>query len=137
MIIPGYRLWTPKIITAAAAGVTTEVVERLEGIRRITPRVNFVYGSGGTSFKVYLQTSLDQGVTWRDIMCVALTTASAIREANLTDATAVTTLATPTDGTLTDNTAISGILGDRFRWKYTSTGTYGGNTTINLSAVVA
>ncbi len=42
---------------------------------------------------------------------------------------------TPTDGTLGANTAIDGILGHLFRCKYSSSGVYGGTTSLAVEAV--
>jgi len=41
----------------------------------------------------------------------------------------------PTDGTLGANTAIDGILGHLFRCKYSSSGVYGGTTSLAVDAV--
>jgi hypothetical protein len=46
--------------------------------------------------------------------------------------TPVTTQYTPTDGALAANTAKDGVLGTQYRVKYSSTGTYAGNTTLNV-----
>jgi hypothetical protein len=46
--------------------------------------------------------------------------------------TPVTTPTAPSDGTLTDNTAFDGPLGDRFRAKVVSVGTYTGPTVLTL-----
>lgn len=102
-------------------------------LRGITAVITFAYGSGGTTAKLWLQTSLDGGATWIDIAATGdLATTSATKIINLTDQTAITTAVAPTDGTGT--THISGIIGDRFRCKVTTTGTYGGSTT--LKAVI-
>jgi hypothetical protein len=44
----------------------------------------------------------------------------------------VTTQYTPTDGTLAANTCKDGLLGNMYRAKYTTTGTYAGNTTVRI-----
>ena len=105
------------------------------GTKALAVQVNFTYGSGGTSAKLYVQTSLDKGLTWIDIACVALTTASARRASVVHLMTALAPAITPADGALADNTILNGILGDRVRTKLTTVGTYAGNTRIQVDAV--
>ena len=134
MIAPGlYSLGD--FTVAGPATQTAAPVVNLHGMAAATVQVRLAFGSGGESVKAYIQTSLDQGLTWIDIACVALTTASATRIVNLSGLTPKTTPATPADGTLTDNTAVDGILGDRLRAKVVSTGTYAGPTTLSVRAV--
>ena len=90
------------------------------------------YGSGGTTIDAWVQTSLDGGGTWTDIANFHFTTAVARFIFNLSSLTPVTTQYTPTDGTLAANTAKDGILGSHYRVKYTSTGTYAGNTQLSV-----
>jgi hypothetical protein len=47
----------------------------------------------------------------------------------------VTTQYTPTDGTLAANTAKDGLLGNMYRARFTSTGTYAGNTSVRIDLV--
>jgi hypothetical protein len=123
---------TGEVITdgTSSTGEDQAFIDRLEGALGATIQVRFSYGSGGTTCKVYVQTSLDQGDTWFDVYCAAFTTSSATKVVNLSGLTAKTTAATPGDGALTDDTAVDGVFGDRFRVKVTSTGTYAGNTSI-------
>ena len=44
----------------------------------------------------------------------------------------MTTQYTPTDGALTANTCKDGLLGNMYRAKYTTTGTYAGNTEVRI-----
>lgn len=91
----------------------------------------FAWGSGGTTAKTYLQTSLDGGLTWFDIASQAFATAIASKVSAVSTAIAPGTQAfTPTDGSLTDNTVNNGVLGDRIRVKLVTTGTYAGGTTM-------
>jgi hypothetical protein len=46
--------------------------------------------------------------------------------------TAITTPATITDGSIPSNTSQDGVLGDQWRCKYTSVGTYGAGTTFSI-----
>lgn len=83
--------------------------------------------SGGTSCKVYLQTSLDGGVTAIDIACWAETNGTQARGVAIGRGLGTGAGAAPlalTDGGLADNSVIQGILGDRFKVKVVSTGAY-------------
>lgn len=120
-------------VTVTTEGTTTETaIENLEGLEGASLQVYFIYGSGGTTCKVYVQTSLDQGTTWVDVACFAFTTATARKAANLSSTTVG--VSTATDGTLADNTVLNGVLGDRLRAKVVSTGTYADNTLVSIRA---
>lgn len=124
-------------ITAATGatplGVAMVSVDKYRGV---TIQAAFTYvASAATSATAYVQTTLDGGTTWVDIVCFSFTTASATKIANLRRTTPVTTLATPTDGALTANTSVDGILGDQLRVKWASVGTYGAGTTLLITAV--
>lgn len=128
---------TGSVITSSvdASGTAIEYVDRLEGMTAATVQFRFAYGSGGTTAKAYLQTSLDQGTTWVDIACEAFTTSSSVQVVNLSGLTPKTSAATPGDGALADDTCVDGILGDRLRVKITTTGTYVGTTlSVRVSA---
>lgn len=125
-------------ITTAVTGVVTPPL--FLGMQRDAPRVLavegiFTYGSAGTTLKVWVQTSLDGGTTWIDIMCLAFTTASAKKVSAVRESIALAAATVPTDGALGDDSIVDGLLGDRIRLKYTSTGTYAGSTTIKVVAV--
>ena len=100
--------------------------------REITIQANFTYGSGGTSVDAYVQSSVDNGVTWFDIANFHFTTSSAIRQFNLCSSTPQATQKTPTSGSLAANTAIDGIMGPILRALYVTTGTYGGTTNLSI-----
>jgi hypothetical protein len=100
--------------------------------REIAIQANFTYGSGGTSVDAYVQSSIDNGVTWFDIANFHFTTSSAIRQFNLCSSTPQTTQKTPTSGSLAANTCIDGIMGQTFRTLYVTTGTYGGTTNLSI-----
>ena len=119
--------------TAESATVSTNNVTCHDGIpENAVIQAAFVYGSGGTTLKAWVQTSLDFGVTWIDIYCFSVTQTSLVNVVNLSAQTAVTTSYVPLDGTLTANTSKDGILGPMFRVKTTSTGTYAGSTTLRI-----
>lgn len=96
---------------------------------------NFTYGSGGTTVAAYVQTSLDNGTTWCDVASFSYTTTSGCSIFNPSTTAGVIAPITPTDGSLTANTAIDGVLGNLWRVKYTTTGTYAGNTTLQIALV--
>lgn len=123
---------TNSVITSAsdAQAATQGYIDRLEGMIAATISANFVYGSGGTSVKVIIEETENQGLTWTEVARFAFTTASAEKKLNLSGLT--DKLAAYTPIALSDDTAISGLFGDRFRAKITSLGTYGGNTSISV-----
>lgn len=122
-------------ITAAGTQTGDWTTVDLEGLLSLCAQLRLAYGSGGTTVKAYLQTTLDDGTTPIDIACVVFATASEVAVVNFSALTPKTTQVTPADGTLTDDTAVDGILGDKFRLKVVSTGTYAGSTVLSGSAV--
>lgn len=117
-------------ITTAATYVG-DWVTGFDGLLAMCAQLRLAYGSGGTSIKAYVQTSLDQATTPVDIACVVFGTASEVAALNFSALTPKLTQVTPTDGALADDTAVDGILGDRFRLKVVSTGTYAGSTVVS------
>lgn len=132
-----YLLPAKTITTAVTAAVTTSVEQaRSSGARHALLQCNFTYGtSGGTTVDAWVQTSVDQGTTWCDVANFHFTTASLRKIYNLSALTPITSIATPVDGSLASNTSVDGILGDLWRVKYTSTGTYVGATTLQVVMV--
>lgn len=111
--------------TITTAGTQTgDAVTGFDGALSLTLQGRLAYGSGGTSIDVYVQTSLDEGTTWRDIAQWSWTTSAANAAYNLSGLTDKTTAVAATDGTLTANTSVAGLLGERFRVKLVSVGTY-------------
>ncbi len=131
MLNPGdYSLVDLAITTALSAQAQTPI-QNLEGIHAVTIDFKFAWGSGGTTCKVWVQVSSDDGQTWKDIACRAFTTSSSIKTINLSGLTPVTTAITPTDGAMADDTVQDGVLGTLMRAKVTSTGTYA-NTLLSV-----
>mgnify|MGYP001563718778 CR=1 FL=1 len=133
---PGVYNLGDRVITTALTGEvitdgtdSNEFIDNLEGMLVANVEIKFTYGAGGTNCKVYVQTSLDQGTSWIDVICMLWELASETKVFNLSGLTAKTTGATPSDGSLADDTVVDGILGDRWRTKLTTTGTYSSNTT--------
>lgn len=122
-------------IGAARAGVIEEVVLVPREARSLSVQARFLYGADGTSAKAWVQTSLDGGATWVDVINFAFTTAAERVVSSVRTDTAVAANYTATDGTLADDTIKDGILGDRIRVKWTTTGTYSGATSLKVTAV--
>lgn len=115
----------------------TTVSPFFQGMWYLSAQAIFLYGAGGTTCKTWVQTSLDGGVTWIDVISMAFTTAALTKVASVN--TAITVGAAPiapADGTLADNTLVQGVLGDRIRVKLLTTGTYTGATSIAVTAYV-
>jgi len=121
-------------VTTAVSATTTDPIAILPTTRALLLECNFTYGSGGTSAKYWVQTSVD-GTNWIDIANFAHTTSSVRRVYNLSAMTAVTTVYTATDGTLSDSTSKDGIVGRFLRVKRTTVGTYAGSTTVTINAI--
>lgn len=120
-------------LTAADTYIGDWVTD-LDGMLAVTLQARFAYGSGGTTAKLYIQTSIDQGVTPIDIACIAFDTEGATAVVNLSGLTPKTTEVVPTDGALTDDTCVDGILGDRLRAKIVTVGTYASSTVLSVRA---
>ena len=120
---------TGQVITSQSdeQRATQAYLDGMEGIQSALLQINFVYGSGGTNCRVMIETTIDDGTTWVEVWRALFTTASEENIVNLTNA-ALTTPYTP--AALSDDTVKDGILGNRWRTKVTSTGTYAGNTSI-------
>lgn len=123
------------ITTAGTVLSDTISLGQIPASQAITFEAFFAYGSGGTTAKAYVQTSLDGGTTWVDIASFAFTTATATKISAVNIYTAVAAAITPTDATLTDNTILSGVLGDRLRIKLVTVGTYATSTTLKVTLV--
>ncbi len=123
-------------ITAALTAVSRGEVSGLHGMKSLTVQANFVYGSAGTTCDVWVQTSLDGGVTWVDIMQFAFLLASLrkVHTVVIPAVVATRTNVTPLTATLADDIIQDGILGDRLRVILTTTGTYAGDTTLTVEA---
>lgn len=119
------------VITSESGEAGTQAyLDDLDGMLAASIQANFNYGSGGTSLKVIVETSLDLGVTWIEVARFAFTTAAAEKVANLSGLTPVTTVYAPT--TLSDDAVKDGILGTRWRASILAVGTYAGNTSLSL-----
>ena len=124
-------------LTASAAGtyVSDETSVPI-GILNFTAQAIFVRGGGGTTTDVFIQTSLDQGSTWIDIMQFAFATTTATGVSAVKPNIALAANYTPTDAALSDNTITDGLMGDRVRVKTVIVGTYSGTSTLDVRVVM-
>ncbi len=134
MLNPGTYALADRAITTAINEAQSPIVD-LQGVTAVTIQARLAYGSGGTSAKVYVATSLDGGITWVDVACLAFGAAGAVKVVNVSGLTPKGTPAIPTDGALTDDTILDGILGDRLRARIVTTGTYA-NSVVSVRATV-
>lgn len=121
-----------EVITSASdrAGATQAYLAGLGDISAACLQCNFTYGSGGSTLKVVIETTLDQGTTWIEVARFAFTTASAEKLFNLSALTPKIAAVTP--AALSDDAALDGILGDRWRARKIVTGTYAGNSSVSV-----
>ena len=122
-------------VTTAVSATTTTAVDVDPAMKSLTLQCNFTYGSGGTSAIYRVQTTID-GTNWIDIAAFDHATASLRRVFNLSGRTPVTTIYTALDGTLTADTAKDGLIGTKLRVKRTTVGTYAGDTTVVITALL-
>lgn len=123
-------------IGAAVAATATTPVTKLGGAWYLVVQAKFLYGAGGTTVDAYVQTSIDGGVTWADIMQFNFTTAAATKISAIALSTALAAVVAPTDGTLASNLIVSGLFGDRIRLKYVTVGTYTGATSLKVDGII-
>lgn len=128
-------LYSAAITTAGTA--TGGTVTGLAGADYAALQFNFTYGSSGGTVLAYVQGSLDGGTTWTDLAALQFTNSSARKIVTVGPLVAAgTAIITATTGSLTANTQVPGLLGDQLRVQVVSTGTYAGNTTLAINAVV-
>ncbi len=129
-------LYPATVITTALTASVTTPLTGLAGMKYVVVEAIFTYGAGGTTAKAFVQTSLDGGLTWFDIMCFSYTTSSASKVSAVTITTALAAAVVPGSSALTADTILSGVLGDRLRVSVTTTGTYTTATTLALTGIV-
>jgi hypothetical protein len=122
-------------LAEAVAGVIGESIPVPVGARALSVQSVFTRAGGGTSCKVWIQTSFDGGLTWVDVMCHAFLVTTATKISSVRQDIAVAAAYVPTDGTLGDDAIKDGLLGDRIRAKRTSVGTYSGASSLVVTAV--
>jgi hypothetical protein len=119
---------TNSVITSGSspAGATQAFLDRFEGMQNLAIFCNFVYGSGGTTCALVVQTTFND-TDWIDIARFDFTTSSGSKVANLS---AMLSKAVTAVAALSAEGVLDGILGAKLRAKVTSTGTYAGNSSI-------
>ncbi len=125
---------TNQVITAGVsdAGVAQAFIDHLEDMEQLSLFVNFVYGSGGTTCIVVVQTTYDD-VNWIDIARFDFATASASKVCTVSGELSKGITAVAALGAEGVN---DGVLGGKLRAKITSTGTYAGNTSVSVRGEV-
>ena len=124
-------------LTAMGAGTyTSDEVSIPYGADLLACQAVFTRAGGGTTTDVFIQTSLDNGSTWIDIMQFALATTTVTKVSAVRSSIAMAANVTPTDGALTDNTILDALLGDRLRSKTVVVGAYTGASALALNVII-
>lgn len=123
-------------LAAAVAAVPGPTVG-VDGAKYLTVEAILTVVGGGTTVKVWIQTTLDGGATWIDIMSFAFTNSTASKVSAVSVNTALAAAGTPGSGSLADNTILSGLIGSQLRALYTTTGTFTGATTLKVTGVAS
>jgi hypothetical protein len=122
---------TATVVTSGtdAQGSTVAYIGDLDGMLSATLQINFNYGSsGGTSVKATVETSCDQGASWIEVWRAAFGTAS---EENVVNLSGLTAVGSYTPAALSDDAVKDGLLGQRWRMKIITVGTYAGNASLS------
>lgn len=118
-------------VTVAVSGQAQTAITDLGGMTAVSLEAEFLYGSGGTTGIVVVQTRLGAG-NWRDIARFDFATTALTKYAELSGllSKGVTSYAALSAEGVSD-----GFLGDELRAVLTSTGVYS-NTTLSVRASV-
>lgn len=116
--------------STAEAGEVIAYLGSLEGMLAATIGATFNYGAGGTSAVVHIETSANQGQSWIEVARFDFATASAEKAANLSGLTPVGVYDATT--ALSANAVKDGLLGDRWRARLVTVGTYSGSTSLSV-----
>ena len=124
-------------ITAAQATPQQvgDTVKNAGAVAGIAVMCEMTGGSSGTGITGYVQTSMDGGTTWFDVMAFAFVNTAKQQALISRSDVAITSAVQLTLNALApgaNGTAINAPLGDQFRFMYTSTGTYA-NTSLKFS----
>lgn len=121
---------TDSVLTSANFnGAPAAFIGGLGGMKSLSAWANFAYGSGGTTAILKVQTSLDQGLNWIDILRFDFATAN--RKA-IASVGVFANVAPAEVAALGAEGKLDNILGDRLRAILTTTGTYSTNTAISV-----
>ena len=110
-------------------GATQPYIETLDGMLAATLQINFVPGTGGTSVRVMVETSIDQGTTWIEVWRALFGTTAELNAINLSG---LTPRGSVTPAALADDAVNDGLFGQRWRAKVTSVGVYAGNASVSV-----
>lgn len=122
-----FRVLNLFAVPAAGAFTSDPVVIGEAG--DLTAVFDFDYGSGGTSLRLWLQTSFDGGTNWYDIISPSqFTTADDVQIFSVSAAGDLTTAPTEGSKALAAGTVQSGMIGDKVRVAGTVVGTYADST---------
>lgn len=127
-------LLPPTPVTAAGTVIGPALNVDPAEMRNLALEAQVAVATGGTSIDIYVQTSLDNGLTWIDIRNFHYANTPQNRVVNHSSLTPVTTAVVPTDGSLASDTSKDGIIGAKVRAKVVSVGTYTGNTSVAVYA---
>ncbi len=119
------------LLIAAAGEYAGDVRTGLRGMQGATILADFRYGAGGTDVKAFLQTSLDDGAFWFDVACFRFTLADARKVFNF-ETRQGSGIFVPAVKALDYDTVIHGPIGDRLKLVAVSTGTYTGDTALDV-----
>ena len=124
-------------ITAAVTNYT-QIGNTIKAVKTIPTRIvwqaTFNYGAGGTNADVIIQTSLDGGTTWWDIIHFTQFTTSSVTQTYCQTLNLTGVISTPTNLTLASGSVVAGLLGSQVRAMLRSSGTYSTATTISIYA---
>lgn len=111
-----------------AAGTYAVPSVEIQDIAHILCHARLDHGSGGTTVKAYVQTSVDNGTTWSDIMAFAFATADSHKDSKVLAVNTLAAATVTTDGALADDTILDGLIGSQLRVKFVVVGTYTAST---------
>lgn len=128
---------TTLTITTPLTASAQPVLVGISPFKYLAIQAKMAVGTGGTSIDAYIQTSLDNGLSWFDIANFHfLTTPGTKLSVVVWDpATPFPANTTPGSAALTANTVLNGVMGDRIRALVTTVGTYSGGTTLGIDVV--
>jgi hypothetical protein len=129
--INGVHTWNLSVL--GGAGDETIKVE-WDDATDIVSATNLI-NDAGASYNVFVQTTIDNEVTWCDIGNFVFTTLDARRIHAVKISTALSANVTPTDGAMSSNTILSGLFGNKLRLKTDAAGDYvadGAHITVDL-----
>ena len=133
----GFSIFPRRTITTA--GTVVGIPFAVRDVKHLEVEAKFNFGAGGTQVLVFVQTSIDGGVSFFDIMNIRFTNATANRISSVHRDTSVAAAITPLNLTLANNQILNGLIGDRVRVVIVTTGTYapngGDDTSLEVQAV--